>query len=67
MNYLGVHIVPDLLEEHWRELERKRELARAIRERRTAHRAARPSPFAAIAARLRGVLQPAPQPVPDGC
>jgi len=72
MNYLGVHIAPDLVEESWRELERQRELGRAIRERRNAQRAARRaariSRFAAHATRLRRVGRLAPRgPVTAGC
>lgn len=67
MNYLGVHMVPNLLEESWRELERERELQRKLREARAARRAERPSRFAAVAVRLRRALQPAPCLLPEGC
>ena len=71
MNFLGVHMVPNLLEESWRELERERELQQTIRARRAARRteqrAGRPSRFAAFAARLRHPLRPVPRPVLGGC
>ena len=62
MNYLGVHIYPDLLEESWRELERERLRDREIKERRAALRAGRPSGFVTLMARLRQTPAPAPCP-----
>lgn len=44
MNFLGVFMAPDLVEESWREVERKRELWRMIREQR----AVRPCRFAPL-------------------
>jgi hypothetical protein len=72
MNFLGVHLVPELLEESWRGLEREHELQRAIRERRreqrATQRAARPSRSAVFVARLRRVVRPAAQgAAPAGC
>jgi hypothetical protein len=71
MNYLGIHLAPNLLEESWRELERERELQRTIRARRAARReeqrAGRPSRFATFAARLRHPLRPVPRPLLEGC
>jgi hypothetical protein len=68
MNYLGIHLAPNLLEENWRQLEREREQQRIIRERRNARRAERPSRFATFAARLRPTLgaRPCP-PLGEGC
>lgn len=69
MDFLGVGMTPNLLEESWRELERERELERTIRARRLARRAeqraARPSRSFSMVARLRRVVQPAP--CPAGC
>jgi hypothetical protein len=68
MNFLGVHVYPDLLEESWRELERERRRDREIRERRAARRAEAPSRLAAAWARLRHVPRPAPcPPALEGC
>jgi len=71
MNYLGVHMAPDLVEESWRELARQREVERTIRERRNAQRAARRAAriarFATFAVRVRHVLQPRPRPLTEGC
>jgi hypothetical protein len=60
MNYLGVHLTPDLLAESWRELERQRERERRIREARVARRAERPSRFVTLTARLSAVRKPKP-------
>jgi hypothetical protein len=57
MNYLGVHLAPDLGKESWQELERQRERERQIRERSIALRAERPSRFATLTARLRPGLR----------
>lgn len=57
MNFLGVHVYPNLLEQSWRELERERRRERRITELRAAHRAARPSRVATLTARLRHTLQ----------
>jgi hypothetical protein len=65
MNYLGVHLAPELLEESWRELERQRDRERRIKEARVAQRAARPSRFATFTAWLasrRGTPRPAVEP-----
>ena len=68
MNYLGVYLTPNLLEEGRRELERQRELQRQIEEARAARRADRPSRFAALAARLRQAPRPdARRPAVEGC
>jgi hypothetical protein len=71
MNYLGVHIAPDLVEESLRELARQRELEWSIRRRRNemraARRAARIARFAAFVVRVRQVLQPGPRPAAEGC
>ncbi len=68
MNYLGMYLTPDLLEESWRELERERERQRQIQEARAARRAERPSRIATLAARVRNALQPdrCPQ-LAEGC
>jgi hypothetical protein len=72
MDFLGVGMTPNLLEESWRELERERELERTIRARRrarqAAQRAARPARSVSVVARLRRVVRPAaPCPEPAGC
>lgn len=68
MNYLGVHLTPDLVAESWRELERERERERRIRQARAARRAERPSRIASLTARLRGVLPAKPRLQPaEGC
>ena len=68
MNYLGVHLTPDLVAESWPEIERERDRERRIREARTAQRAERPSRLASLTARLRGTLglKPCPQ-LAEGC
>jgi hypothetical protein len=60
MHFADIHLSPELLEESRRELERERALQRRIKEARAARRAARPSRFASLTARLRHTPQPAP-------
>ena len=68
MNFLGVHLTPNLLEENRRELERERRQRRQIQERRDALRTERPSRFATVTTRLRQALQPDPcPPLAEGC
>ena len=68
MNYPGIALFPDLLEESQRELERERERQRRIREARAAQRVERRSRFAALTPRLRRALQRDPcRPLVEGC
>jgi hypothetical protein len=75
MNMIPTHfgLTPDLLEESRRELDRQLERERQIREVRAARRAARPSRFATLTARLRHVADRRPvhahpcPPLVEGC
>jgi hypothetical protein len=68
VKHLDIFLVPDLLEESRRELERERERKRQIREALAARRVDRPSHFATLTARLRHALQRDPcRPLVEGC
>ena len=69
MNYLGIGLIPDLLEESRRELDRELERKRHIRDALAARRVQRPSRLATLTARLRGPrVEPAPcPPLVEGC
>jgi hypothetical protein len=68
MNFVDVHLTPELLEESRRELERERERRRRIQEARAARRPERPSRFEI----LKTLIRRAPQhnsrrPIVEGC
>lgn len=60
MNFIGVHLYPNLLEESRRELERERQRDRQIQEARAARRAEQPSLVATLRTRLRRSTRPDP-------
>jgi hypothetical protein len=67
VNHLDITLVPNLLEESRRELERERERKRQIREL-AARRVERPSRFASLTARLRDALKRnSYRPLVEGC
>jgi hypothetical protein len=69
MNYLGIGLTPDLLEESRRELDRELERKRHIRDALAGRSVERPSRFATLTARLRRPgVEPAPcPPLVEGC
>jgi hypothetical protein len=68
VNHLDITLLPNLLEESRRELERERERKRQIRELAARRVVERPSRFAALTARLRGVLKRnSYRPLVEGC
>lgn len=68
MNHLDIALLPALLEESRRELERQRDRDRKIREALAAQRVARPARFATLTARLRHALQRDQRhPLAEGC
>ena len=68
MNHLDIFLAPTLLEESRRELERERRRQWQIREARAEQRAARPSRFAMLTARLRPTVKPDPcRPLLEAC
>jgi hypothetical protein len=67
VNHLDITLLPNLLEESRRELERERERKRQIREL-AVRRVERPSRFAALTARLRDALKRhSYRPLVEGC